>query len=253
MPEPGQRQPLDLLALRARRRAGSAGPARPRRPGTARASGRTASAEQIDQPEAAARTGGPGPPAVAGTGRRRTRRTTWTDDAQSTSTGGTQRQRREGSRPSGKYRSSRPKVASTHQAFSAVTATSQAHALGWSTVRATGARPPWRRRGRPRATAGRAGCRPRRRRGAGDQDRQAGGGRHHGEANATRPQDVVVGAGREADGDDARWRAASTAHPHGGAACPRHGSTVGTTALAGSVPARGRSRAATIRRAGRRS
>ena len=54
----------------------------------------------------------------------------WTATALTTSTGGTQRQRADGSRPSGKYRRSRAKVASTHQAFSAVTATSQAQSRG---------------------------------------------------------------------------------------------------------------------------
>ena len=51
----------------------------------------------------------------------------WTEATDTTISGGTQRHRREGSRPSGKNRSSRPNVPRIHHAFSAVTATSQAH------------------------------------------------------------------------------------------------------------------------------
>ena len=59
---------------------------------------------------------------------------TWVIAAVTTIVGGTQRHRGDGTRPSGKWSSSRPKVARIHHAFSALTATSHAHRPGSSVV-----------------------------------------------------------------------------------------------------------------------
>ena len=248
-PDPGQGQPLDLLAL------GAAGPTEPQ-PERDRAGREEHQHEhERDQREHLPPERGRTEravdvaPAAPRNGTSATAPSTWVTTTVTTTAAGTHRHRGDGTRPSGKCSSSSPNVARTHHASSTVTAASQDQRPGSSVVAThcsqTSLAATWATVSERMPSSTPTGAPSRRRATSTDSAVVAG--------TTTTPiarlsHEVRVGAATRNPTATTRWRAASTAHTTAARRAQAWQHCRDGVAVAGSVPARDPNpEAATIR------